>query len=214
MAHVAHRQPQHRTSSSRAGLTNNVDLRQQQRGKRGAPNDQETIAYIKRVLCQKSRTPDSTAESPTRDLLSSEPLDALLPPLTSSNAVDIQLYAFIAVILNLFVQAWYNRITSDQQFVDEIVQIIAHCTRGLEQRLRHVDLESLLLDELPDLLTEHVNGRLFHSRRTSMCHADLMYSSQDISDCTNEGNAYSGREAPEIPRTPSSYGSRTCAAVC
>lgn len=38
------------------------------------------------------------------------------------------------------------------------MNVIAHCTRALEQRLRNVDLESLLLDELPELLEVHVQG--------------------------------------------------------
>jgi hypothetical protein len=42
--------------------------------------------------------------------------------------------------------------------VAEIVQVLAHCTRAMEQRLRKVDLESLLLDELPELLATHVRG--------------------------------------------------------
>ena len=53
---------------------------------------------------------------------------------------------------------WYTKITPDHVFVEEVVKIIAHCTRGLEQRLRKVDLESLLFDELPDLLDVHVQG--------------------------------------------------------
>jgi hypothetical protein len=64
----------------------------------------------------------------------------------------------LAVILKEFVQAWYSKITPDETFVAEIVQIIAHCTRAVEQRLRKVDLESLLLDEIPDLLDRHITG--------------------------------------------------------
>lgn len=86
------------------------------------------------------------------------PIEELLPPLTSRNDVDLQLYALISIILREFVQNWYNKITPDETFVAEIVQIIAHCTRALEQRLRNVDLESLLLDELPELLDAHVRG--------------------------------------------------------
>jgi len=78
--------------------------------------------------------------------------------LTSSNEVDLQLYAFIAIIIRQFVQSWYNKITPDQVFVEEILKIIAHCRRALEQRLRKVDLESLLFDELPELLEIHVQG--------------------------------------------------------
>lgn len=72
--------------------------------------------------------------------------------------MDLQLYALISVILKEFVQKWYSNITPDETFVAEIVQIIAHCTRALEQRLRNVDLESLLLDELPELLDAHIRG--------------------------------------------------------
>ena len=53
---------------------------------------------------------------------------------------------------------WYSKITPDQTFVEEVVQVIAHCTRALEQRLRKVDLEGLVLDELPELLDIHVQG--------------------------------------------------------
>jgi hypothetical protein len=88
----------------------------------------------------------------------STPIDELLPPLTSRNDVDLQLYALIAIILREYVQKWYNKITPDETFVAETVQIIAHCTRALEQRLRKVDLESLLFDEIPDLVDKHVNS--------------------------------------------------------
>lgn len=86
------------------------------------------------------------------------PIEDLLPPLTSRNDVDLQLYALIAIILREFVQNWYSKITTDEIFVAEIIQLIAHCTRALEQRLRKVDLESLLFDEIPDLVDRHVNG--------------------------------------------------------
>jgi hypothetical protein len=76
--------------------------------------------------------------------------------------VDLQLYALIAIILREFVQSWYHKITPDETFVAEIVQIVAHCFRALEQRLRKVDLESLLLDELPDLLDKHITGLEAH----------------------------------------------------
>ncbi|KAK1983712.1 PXA domain-containing protein [Colletotrichum cereale] len=111
-------------------------------------SDKATAAFIRRVLCSKH-----LAE---RGRATPAPIEELLPPLTSRNDVDLQLYALIAVILREYVQVWYNRITPDETFVDEVVQIIAHCTRTLEQRLRKVDLESLLFDELPDLLDRHI----------------------------------------------------------
>lgn len=122
-------------------------------------NEEETIKFIKRTLCVQSTQNGTSNGSADRDT-DSKSLDELLPPLTSSNEVDIQLYAIIAVILNQFVQSWYNRITPDNEFIGEIVRIIAHCTRGIEQRLRHVDLEELLLDELPALLVAHLDGTI------------------------------------------------------
>lgn len=79
--------------------------------------------------------------------------------MTSSNEVDLQLYGIISVIIKEFVQTWYSKITPDQVFVNEVIQVIAHCTRAVEQRLRKVDLEGLLLDEIPGLLEEHLIGK-------------------------------------------------------
>ena len=125
------------------------------------PTDEATIKYIKRILCA-SPTPLGSTSGVVLNDINPKPLDELLPPLTSSNEVDVQLYAIIAVILSQLVQSWYNRLTPDHQFVAEVVQIIAHCTRGLEERLRHVDLEDLLLEELPTLVIVHVDGMLPH----------------------------------------------------
>ncbi|KAK6194261.1 hypothetical protein LQW54_011611 [Pestalotiopsis sp. IQ-011] len=113
-------------------------------------SDKATAAFIRRTLCAKH-----LAE---RGRFSPSPIVDLLPPLTSRNDVDLQLYALISVILKEFVQKWYSNITNDETFVAEIVQIIAHFTRALEQRLRNVDLESLLFDELPELLDAHVRA--------------------------------------------------------
>lgn len=113
-------------------------------------SDKATVALIRRVLCAQHHT-DRERSTPA-------PIEDLLPPLTSRNDVDLQLYALIAIIIKEFVQNWYARITPDETFVAEIVQIIAHCTRALEQRLRKVDLESLLLDELPELLDAHIRA--------------------------------------------------------
>ena len=87
------------------------------------------------------------------------PIDELLPPLTSSNDVDLQLYAIIAVVVKDLVYSWYGKITPDQGFVEEVIRIVAHCTRALESRLRIVHLEDLVLDEIPELIEGHINGR-------------------------------------------------------
>ena len=94
----------------------------------------------------------------------SRPLDELLPPLTSSNGVDFQLYAILAVVIKEFVSSWYGKITTDHSFVEETVRIIAHCTRDLEQRMRRLDMESLLFDEIPDLVQRHISGKIVGSQ--------------------------------------------------
>ncbi|KAJ6187604.1 hypothetical protein N7519_002512 [Penicillium mononematosum] len=104
-------------------------------------SDKATIALIRRVL--------HGASSP-------QPPEELLPPLTSSNDVDRQLYALLAIIIKEFVYSWYSRITPDQALVNEVLQVIAHCTRALEQRLRQIDVAQLVLDEIPGLVEAHV----------------------------------------------------------
>ncbi|KAF4631800.1 hypothetical protein G7Y89_g6335 [Cudoniella acicularis] len=110
-------------------------------------SDRSTLFLIRRTLC--SHLVDKGRSTPL-------PIENILPPLTSSNGVDLQLYAFIAIIIREFVHTWYTKITPDPMFVEEVVKIIAHCTRALEQRIRNVDLQSVLFDELPDLLDVHL----------------------------------------------------------
>ena len=78
--------------------------------------------------------------------------------MTSSNEVDLQLYAVIAIVAKELVYSWYGKITPDHGFVEEVVRIVAHCTRALEGRLRTVDLEGLIFDEIPELVESHVTG--------------------------------------------------------
>jgi hypothetical protein len=145
-------------SSSSDTLASPAQAGAVRRGLRTTPSDplsdRTTEFLIRRTLCPQQNL-EKGRSAPA-------PIEEILPPLTSRNDVDLQLYALIAIILREYVQNWYNKITPDEAFVAEIVQIIAHCTRALEQRLRKVDLESLLLDELPDLLDRHVTGRSRH----------------------------------------------------
>jgi hypothetical protein len=83
--------------------------------------------------------------------------------LTSSNDVDLQLYALIAIVVKDLVQGWYGKVTPDQGFVEELVRIVAHCTRALEQRLRRVDLEVLIFDEVPELVENHILGKRYEA---------------------------------------------------
>ncbi|KAK9331579.1 PXA domain-containing protein [Lipomyces starkeyi] len=113
--------------------------------------------------------PPSTADDATTTLIRNtlvptsalqRPLDATLPALTSFPDIDKELYAFIALILRQFVQGWYTRIAdddvADRAFVYEVVHVIAHVTRSLEERLRKAELEMLLLDDVPLVLDAHL----------------------------------------------------------
>jgi hypothetical protein len=120
-------------------------------------SDRATAAFVRRTLCSHNVLLGNGEKGRSTP----RPIEEVLPPLTSSNEVDLQLYGIISVIIKEFVQTWYSKITPDQVFVNEVLQIIAHCTRGLEQRLRKTDLEAMLLDEIPDLLEAHFKCRWF-----------------------------------------------------
>lgn len=113
-------------------------------------SDKATTALIRRVL-----GPHTGLDPPT----SPRSLEDILPPLTSSNEIDLQLYAIIAIVVKDFVQVWYSKITPDHVFVEEVVQIIAHCSRAVEQRLRRIDIEELIFDEIPALVEDHILGK-------------------------------------------------------
>ncbi|KAF1832204.1 hypothetical protein BDW02DRAFT_503525 [Decorospora gaudefroyi] len=125
-----------------------------QKAQSDTTSDKATAAFIRRTLCSHNVLLGNGEKGRSTP----RPIEEVLPPLTSSNAVDLQLYGIISVIIKEFVQTWYSKVTPDQVFVNEVIQIIAHCTRGLEQRLRKVDLEALLLDEIPELLQAHLSS--------------------------------------------------------
>lgn len=110
-----------------------------------------TLNLIQRVLAPDKPFP---IDSP----LDASVIEDILPPLTTSNDVDIELYAILAIIVKDFVNTWYTKITPDHAFVSEVIQIVAHCSRALEQRLRNVDIPALCLDEIPLLLRNHINS--------------------------------------------------------
>ena len=115
-----------------------------------------TLSLIRRVLSpQTGSVPDQRATP--------RPIEDLLPPLTSLNEIDVQLYAIIAIVIKDFVYAWYSKITLDHVFIEEVIQIIAHTTRALEQRLRRIDVAGLALDEIPALLIDHIKCQHYPS---------------------------------------------------
>ncbi|KAF2009185.1 hypothetical protein BU24DRAFT_428716 [Aaosphaeria arxii CBS 175.79] len=131
-------------------------------------SDKATSAFIRRTLCSH----DVLLGNGEKGRNTPRPIEDVLPPLTSSNAVDLQLYAIISVIIKEFVQTWYSKITPDHIFINEVIQTIAHCTRALEQRLRKIDLEALVLDEIPGLLEDHLTA--FRLARSQASHHGIL----------------------------------------
>ncbi|GLI78119.1 hypothetical protein PoHVEF18_006419 [Penicillium ochrochloron] len=125
-----------------------------------ATSDKATTALIRRVLYPQASSGHG-ASSP-------QPSEELLPPLTSSNDVDRQLYAILAVIIKEFVYSWYSKITPDQALVNEVLQVVAHCTRALEQRIRQVDVTQLALDEIPTLFEAHITSYRLAKERSHL----------------------------------------------
>ncbi|KAJ5636559.1 uncharacterized protein N7484_009872 [Penicillium longicatenatum] len=124
-----------------------------------AGSEKATLALIRRVLCPQAS--NHGASSP-------QPPEELLPPLTSSNDVDRQLYAILAIIMKEFVYSWYSKITPDQTFVNEVLHVIAHCTRALEQRIRKINAGQLILDEIPALVEAHITSYRLAKQRSHL----------------------------------------------
>lgn len=121
-------------------------------------SENATLSLIRRVLSPQNGHASEQRATP-------RPTEDLLPPLTSFNEVDVQLYAIIAIVLKDFVYAWYAKITPDHVFVEEVIHIIAHTTRALEQRLRRIDIDCLVLDEIPAIVIAHIQCENVHDVR-------------------------------------------------
>ncbi|PYI28743.1 hypothetical protein BP00DRAFT_449013 [Aspergillus indologenus CBS 114.80] len=124
-------------------------------------SEKATIALIRRVLCPQPGNHGGASTPP--------PLEDLLPPLTSSNELDLQLYALIAIVVKEFVLSWYSKITADQVFINELIQVIAHCTRALEQRVRETDIAQLALDDVPALVETHISSYRQAKQQSELC---------------------------------------------
>ncbi|KAJ5586979.1 uncharacterized protein N7459_002744 [Penicillium hispanicum] len=138
-------------------------LRTRQSGIRDEPLDatseKATVVLIRRVLC-----PQTSSQGAS----SLQPPEELLPPLTSSNEVDRQLYAILAILIKEFVYSWYSKITPDQTLVNEVLQVVAHCTRALEQRIRQIDVAQLVLDDIPALVEAHILSYRLAKQRSQL----------------------------------------------
>lgn len=124
-------------------------------------SDKAAAAFVRRVLVSPHLSTTNTSHSAETQGLDAPAIDASLPPFTSVNEIDLQLYAFIAILVKDCIYSWYAKFSGSPDFVDDVLQVVAHCTRALEERLRRVNLEQLLLDELPAIVETHVQSKLY-----------------------------------------------------
>ncbi|KAL4911246.1 hypothetical protein BDW74DRAFT_164804 [Aspergillus multicolor] len=137
------------TSTAASQFPNRQPLKNNSRDEQlNGSNDKAMAALVRRVLCPQPGNHGSAT--------SLNAPEELLPPLTSSNDVDRQLYTLVAMIIKEFISSWYSKITSDQALINEVLQLIAHLTRALEQRLRGTDIAQLVLDDIPALVEAHI----------------------------------------------------------
>ncbi|KAG7878909.1 hypothetical protein KL907_003320 [Ogataea polymorpha] len=83
-----------------------------------------------------------------------------LPAFTSSSTVDNELHALVGLFLRQFVRGWYKNVAFDEngEFITEIVALIAHLTRDIQQRCLRIDWSQLLLDDLFVVLDKHMEA--------------------------------------------------------
>lgn len=92
-----------------------------------------------------------------------------LPTLSSSDEVNIEIYALFGLICRQFIQAWYYKIIDDPAFIYDISSVLAHVVKQLEERLGAIEMFGFLLDEIPMILEEHIKDvRLVRKRYKSI----------------------------------------------
>jgi PXA domain len=174
------------------------------RPRQNANSPEYTSAKATATLIRRVLGPQTTVDPRS----SPRTIEDILPPLTSSNEVDLQLYAIIAIVVKDFVQVWYSKITPDHVFVEEVVHIIAHCSRAVEQRLRRIDVEELIFDEIPALVEAHILGKNIHLAGCRRGRGAFTHGFKSIQDGPRDLSAFSLSLYPvtdvSFPKSPSS----------
>lgn len=88
-----------------------------------------------------------------------------LPSLTSSNELDIKLYALFSLLLNNFVFGWYSNslnLQNRDEFTTELVFLYAHVCRNVQEHINSQDerdeLVKTLIIDLPYIINKHLNS--------------------------------------------------------
>jgi hypothetical protein len=112
----------------------------------------------------KPKIPTSLAR---RLLFPTLPTTTPLPPIITlglnaddPSLVDLnnELYDFLALALRAFVQTWWSQLTPrDRDFLPQIIRVLSHVIKDIEERASTVDLGSLLLRQIPTLVDFHIS---------------------------------------------------------
>jgi hypothetical protein len=79
-----------------------------------------------------------------------------LPRLKCSEKVAREIYALIGLLLRQFVRSWHSEIIDDSKFVNELVQEISQVVNLIIDRLQRLNLDDLILDDIPYLIDMHL----------------------------------------------------------
>ncbi|KAJ2004518.1 hypothetical protein GGI04_001389 [Coemansia thaxteri] len=75
---------------------------------------------------------------------------------TTSARVNQSIARLVSLVLRDFVQEWYEKVTDDREFLNEVTVQIMLVVNELEKRCRQVDWVQFILFELPDIIHLHV----------------------------------------------------------
>ncbi|KAG5440907.1 hypothetical protein PCK2_000062 [Pneumocystis canis] len=84
-----------------------------------------------------------------------------LPALTRSALVDVEIYSIIAIICRDYINIWYEQMTHDKSFIEELLFLVSHVVKELENRFFTIKHETLFLQSIPMIAIKHINGKLF-----------------------------------------------------
>ncbi|KAJ3280684.1 hypothetical protein HK104_000469 [Borealophlyctis nickersoniae] len=77
--------------------------------------------------------------------------------ITSSPTVDSELYKVLGHFIQDYVSVWYEGVSQDEEFISEILSVVARVVKELERRLRAVDWIALSCLDLPEIFRRHLH---------------------------------------------------------
>ncbi|KAJ2909539.1 hypothetical protein GGI21_001782 [Coemansia aciculifera] len=96
---------------------------------------------------------------------------------TTSTKVNQSVSRLISLVMRDFVQEWYEKVTDDREFLDEVLAQLVLVVNEVEKRCRQIDWVQFILFEAPDIVHLHVKdshqcmarlGTVYVGRATSI----------------------------------------------